>query len=157
MQISFAARPSALQSRDSPHPKRRLRVRLVPRQQSSDVAGLFLRLRHGLGRFVGVICRQNELRSGSGWVRWRLSGRTPPGLITNSILLCGLFLQSKPRFQQTDNQGLHQLFLMVSWNPYIYRFTVPKICVQHSFSTTIKTHGGAAIVQGNFANRRAVF
>ena len=29
--------------------------------------------------------------------------------------------------------------------------------MQHSFSTTITTNGGAALVRGNFANRRAVF
>ena len=40
---------------------------------------------------------------------------------------------------------------------YIYRFTVDKICVQHSFSTTITTNGGAAQVRGNFANRWPVF
>ena len=104
LQILFAARPFAFQSRDSPHPKRRLRVRLVPRQQSSDVAGLFLRLRHGLGRFVGVICRQNELRSGSGWVRWRLSGRSPPGLITNSFLFCGLFYSQNCVFNKRTSK-----------------------------------------------------
>ena len=38
---------------------------------------------------------------------------------------------------------------------YIYRFKVAKICLQHSFSTTI-TSGGAAQVR-NFANRQAVF
>jgi len=34
---------------------------------------------------------------------------------------------------------------------------IAKICVQHSFPTTITTNGGAAQVRGNFANRRAVF
>ena len=43
----------------------------------------------------------------------------PPGLVTNSILLCGLFKIKdqckKVRFQQTHNQGLRQLLLTVSW------------------------------------------
>ena len=43
------------------------------------------------------------------------------------------------------------------FQPCIYRFTVAKICVQHSFFTTITTNGGGAQVRGNFANRRAVF
>ena len=42
-------------------------------------------------------------------------------------------------------------------HPYIYRFTVARICVQHSFSTTIATNGGAVQLRGNFANRWVVF
>ena len=53
------------------------------------------------------------------------------------------------------------IFQTIAFNlyffPHIYRFTVARICVQHSFSTTITTNGGAAQVRGNFANQWAVF
>ena len=43
-----------------------------------------------------------------------------PGLAANSILFCSLFTITdwcaKVRFQQTHNQGLHQLLLTVSWD-----------------------------------------